>query len=126
MMIFPMTEDEKNLIRQRLVEERDQVVASIRDHSGERVDPETVPGDPADRGDLEVQRALDHRVVLDESHLIHKIDFALQRLEEGIYGTCEDCGASIPKERLLAKPSVSRCRSCQQAKEDHSEVESIH
>jgi DnaK suppressor protein len=122
----PMTADDKNRIRDLLRDERAKLVADVRAHLGDRLAAEDVPGDPGDRSDLELNRALEHRIALDEAHLIQKIDLALQRLEEGTYGLCEDCGVPIPLERLLAKPSVSRCRSCQQAKEDHSNVESIH
>jgi len=121
-----MTSEDQDRIREMLRQERDKLIADMRGHLGERFSGEEIPSDAGDRGELEVHRALDHRIALDEAHLVQKIDLALQRLEEGTYGLCEECGARIPVERLLAKPSVSRCRSCQQAKEDHSNVESIH
>ena len=46
-----------------------------------------------------------HRSLLDIEH-------ALQRVEEGTYGTCEVCGAAIPLERLEALPASSRCVGC--------------
>ena len=39
---------------------------------------------------------------------------ALRRLDEGTYGTCVDCGAPLPDERLEARPEAARCVSCQQ------------
>jgi len=41
------------------------------------------------------------------------IDRALEKLEEGTYGTCDDCGRSIAPERLEALPWATRCVSCQ-------------
>ncbi len=38
---------------------------------------------------------------------------ALQRLADGSYGACIDCGEPIGFERLLAHPTASRCLSCQ-------------
>lgn len=40
---------------------------------------------------------------------LREIDLALQRLAEGNYGVCIDCGEQIPPERLEANPSAVRC-----------------
>lgn len=40
---------------------------------------------------------------------VEQIDAALQRLEAGVFGICIDCGANIPKERLMALPMALRC-----------------
>ena len=37
---------------------------------------------------------------------------ALQRIEEGEFGYCEDCGEEIARKRLEFDPSVLRCISC--------------
>lgn len=38
-----------------------------------------------------------------------KIDHALDRMDEGTYGTCEVCGNAIDEERLRAYPLATRC-----------------
>jgi DnaK suppressor protein len=38
---------------------------------------------------------------------------ALQRLDEGRYGDCADCGQPIPLARLRVQPAASRCAACQ-------------
>jgi DnaK suppressor protein len=38
---------------------------------------------------------------------------ARQRLDEGNYGFCVDCGEPIDERRLLALPETSRCKTCQ-------------
>ena len=38
---------------------------------------------------------------------------ALQRLDQGSYGRCADCGEAIAVERLYAQPSAKRCTACQ-------------
>jgi DnaK suppressor protein len=121
-----MTETQTAELKNRLLAEREAFSRNLQEHRGDRIALDAPARDAADRGDSEIERALEHRLALDDAHLIQKIDFALQRIEEGSYGTCEVCGAEIPIERLLAKPSVSTCRFCQQAKEDHSHVESNH
>ena len=57
------------------------------------------------------------QIVADDRNLLEKIDLALQRVEEGTYGTCEACGGEIPVARLTAKPSVSLCVPCQEKKD---------
>lgn len=42
---------------------------------------------------------------------------ALSRLDEGTYGRCVSCGATIPAERLEARPEAERCVRCQAAAE---------
>ena len=45
------------------------------------------------------------------------IDAALERLAQGLYGQCQDCGVTIPEARLNAYPMALRCVSCQSAAE---------
>ena len=43
-----------------------------------------------------------------------QLDEALRRLDEGTYGICEDCEASISPARLRALPFARRCVACQE------------
>lgn len=45
------------------------------------------------------------------------IEAALQRIAEGTYGRCLDCGASIPSARLEARPQSVLCLDCQRVSE---------
>jgi DnaK suppressor protein len=40
------------------------------------------------------------------------VDTALQRMDEGGYGVCVDCGTEIPEARLEARPLSIRCVAC--------------
>ena len=44
-----------------------------------------------------------------ERRILHEIDDALQRVEEGVYGICEGTGQPIPKARLEAQPWARYC-----------------
>lgn len=44
---------------------------------------------------------------------LNAVNDALQRIREGIYGVCVDCGVVIPEERLSVILFASRCCSCQ-------------
>lgn len=45
------------------------------------------------------------------------IDAALERITQGGYGQCIDCGVAIPEARLHAYPMALRCFACQTAAE---------
>lgn len=48
---------------------------------------------------------------------ISAIERTLQRIEDGSYGTCLQCGVDIPPARLKAQPLAARCVPCQSARE---------
>ncbi len=43
---------------------------------------------------------------------LRRIDAALQRLADGEYGACVECGEDIPAKRLGVDPTVVRCVDC--------------
>lgn len=49
----------------------------------------------------------------DFQNLLGQIDAALERMEDGTYGTCLRCGKAIGEERLEAFPYVAYCIECQ-------------
>ena len=58
----------------------------------------------ADRADAVLALAMSQRTEVVE---------ALQRIQDGSYGKCADCGKPIPEGRLEARPEASRCVACQ-------------
>ena len=45
------------------------------------------------------------------------MDEALERIEDGSYAVCEECGSNISIKRLLARPMAEKCISCKEAEE---------
>lgn len=43
---------------------------------------------------------------------LEEIDSALARIREGTFGSCEECGSVIPKQRLKAIPYTPYCVEC--------------
>ena len=66
--------------------------------------------------------ARDLELALDahDSAEIALVNAALQRIEDGSYGLCVDCGAHIAEARLRAAPEASRCIHCQEKLEKAS------
>jgi RNA polymerase-binding transcription factor DksA len=48
---------------------------------------------------------------------LRRIDAAMERIEEGRYGTCATCGVAIAPRRLQALPWAVRCAGCEEARE---------
>jgi DnaK suppressor protein len=56
----------------------------------------------------------DESILQNQRHLLAAIEEALNRLREGTYGLCIDCGQPIPEKRLEAIPWAVRDRVCQE------------
>lgn len=76
--------------------------------------------DPADRATAESDRAFTLRIRDRERKLIKKVKEALQRIEDGTYGLCEECGEEISLSRLKARPVTRLCINCK-AKQEQDE-----
>ncbi len=68
--------------------------------------------DPTDRASLESDRNFLLRIKDRERKLIQKVMEALQRIEDGTFGTCELCGKPISEKRLIARPVTTLCIQC--------------
>lgn len=74
--------------------------------------------DPSDRATLESSRYRELRIREREGNLINKIQSALQRIEDGSFGTCEICGRPISEARLRARPVTTLCIDCKAEQEE--------
>src|SRR4030042_5592760 len=68
--------------------------------------------DPTDRASLETDRNFTLRIRDRERKLIRKIREAMERIEDGTYGSCEICGGEINEKRLIARPVTTMCIDC--------------
>lgn len=111
------TKKELDELRQRLVAERAELQeqlttieetsfsASQSDLSGEvSFDEEN-----ADAGTFTFERERDLSIENNVRDLLGKIDRALARMDDGVYGICSRCGKPIEKARLKALPYVDLC-----------------
>ncbi|WP_169125744.1 RNA polymerase-binding protein DksA [Aromatoleum evansii] len=63
--------------------------------------------DEADRATQEEEQVLEQRIRDRELKLLHKVEAALRRIEDGSYGYCEVSGEPIGVGRLLARPTAT-------------------
>ena len=112
-----MNKKELDFFRELLAEKRVELM-----HEAERAvdgmsgDKENMP-DPTDRASLESNRNFMLRIRDRERKLVTKIDEALQRIEDGTYGICEECEEPIGVERMKARPVTTLCIDCKNAQE---------
>ena len=98
--------DWKNL----LMKEADKTVEHMKNDS-------TKLSDPNDAATQEEEFRLELRTRDRERKLIIKIDQALQRVDDGAYGYCEDTGEPIGIKRLEARPIATLCIEAQERHE---------
>jgi RNA polymerase-binding transcription factor len=79
--------------------------------------------DPEDLGRSSWEQELDLVLIEMKAETCRRIDEALQRLDDGTYGLCEDCDDPIPDARLHALPFATLCRPCQESREAPPETE---
>jgi DnaK suppressor protein len=74
--------------------------------------------DPTDRATQESDRSFELRIRDRERKLINKIKDALDRIESGSFGVCEDCGEEIGEARLKVRPVTTQCINCKMEAEE--------
>lgn len=102
----------RNLLKQRIAELRFEAGKTV-----ETMDEDGNFPDPTDRASMESNRNSMLRMRDRERKLIFKIQEALQRLENGEYGVCEECGEDIAIDRLKARPVTTLCIDCKSSQE---------
>jgi DnaK suppressor protein len=78
---------------------------------------EESPSDPIDQASNQLERDFLLRLRDRESKLILKIKEALERIENGTFGVCEECGEEISLKRLRARPMATLCIHCKHEQE---------
>ncbi len=96
--------------KRELMEEVDRTVHHMQDEAA------NFP-DPSDRATQESEFGLELRTRDRERKLLRKIDAALNRIDEGTYGYCEETGEEIGLKRLEARPVATLCLEAQERRE---------
>ena len=78
--------------------------------------------DPNDRASLESDRNFELRIRDRERKLIMKMQEAIKRIDDGIFGICEVCGGQISEKRLIARPVTTLCIDCKTKQEKQEKL----
>jgi DnaK suppressor protein len=83
-------------------------VALNKDHSKTT----SMPTDMAELGSGNFDQELTLSLLGSENNALDQIEAAIERIEDGGFGQCEECGVKIPKARLKAVPYATFCVEC--------------
>ncbi len=111
-----MNEDQLAFFKYRLQRMEQELLANAGETTEHLRETVIVP-DPADRATIEEEHALELRTRDRERKLLKKVQAALQRIESGEYGYCEETGDPIGIPRLLARPTATLSLEAQQRRE---------
>ena len=110
--------------RDMLMQEQSRVSAAIdhlhENNSGsleDETEEETYDNHLADSATATLNREIDYTLEEHAEHVLKAINEALQRIEDGSFGTCGRCGKPIAEERLEAIPYANRCIDCKRLEE---------
>ena len=103
----------------RFRREADLAAESLREDVVKPGELTSLPTHPADQdvAGLDVEIA----IAQNEGLLLEQVQAAIQRIEAGTYGVCQECGKPIDEARLKAIPYAGHCINC--ARGDRDEID---
>ena len=81
--------------------------------------------DDVETSESDIQDEIEFALIQMKAETLHRINEALERLEEGTYGRCFECGEEIEPRRLRALPFAVRCKDCEEAREVAAQRERV-
>jgi len=105
-------------MKQKIMSDVEQTLDDMTSQNG------NIP-DPNDRATVESDRNFELRIRGRERKLMNKIDQALDRIEGGTYGICDQCGEEIAMKRLEARPVATYCINCKTKQEQREKAQGL-
>ena len=118
-----MNAKQREYFRQRLSQWRGELLRETSQTLQNLQEDSLQAPDIADRASAETDRAVELRTRDRERKLVQKIDEALNRIEKGQFGYCEETGEPIGLRRLEARPIATLSL---EAQEQHERMERVH
>ena len=112
-------------IRKILLEEKEKIGVEIKSKQINLSGIERDVGDEVDNSMVEQERELNLLLQDREKQHLEAIEEALQRIETGEYGFCDECGDQIDQKRLMVMPLAQLCITCQQNEERLGNINSF-
>ena len=108
---------QREYFRQKLLGWKEELMRETSETLMHLQEESLAEADITDRATLETDRSLELRTRDRERKLISKIEEALQRIEEGTYGFCEETNEPISLKRLEARPIATLSLEAQERHE---------
>jgi len=117
-----MNERQREYFRQKLLDWKEEILKEAKETLQHLQDENQNHPDLADRASSETDRAIELRARDRQRKLIAKIDEALQRIDDGTYGYCEETGEPISLKRLEARPIATLSVEAQERHERRERI----
>jgi DnaK suppressor protein len=109
-----LTNGQLEQLRKKLLDRQRVLVDEVRDKREQAAaegndEPLGGVGDAGDESVLRMNTDLDITEAGRDVEELRDIDGALRRMDDGSYGTCDECGQDIGFPRLEAQPTATRC-----------------
>ena len=117
-----MNERQRDYFRKKLLAWRENILREAKETLAHLQDENQNHPDLADRASSETERSIELRARDRQRKLIAKIDAALQRIDDGTYGYCEETGEPISIKRLEARPIATLSVEAQERHERRERV----
>ena len=117
-----MNPRQRAYFRSKLVAWKNEILREARETLDHLAEESANHPDLADRASSETDRAIELRARDRQRKLISKIDAAMQRIDDGTYGYCEETGEPISLKRLDARPIATLSIEAQERHERREKV----
>ncbi len=105
-----LTEQQLKEFHAVLTEMRSDMIETIRSELADEESPFNVSGDMADKAEAVTYVSVNEELTSGQKNTLDKIDRAIRRIEDGIFGKCSVCGKPIELDRLTAIPYAETCK----------------
>ncbi len=121
-----MNKQELEKFKKRLLKDRKRILSDINGLENDTLNREgryssnngaQYASHIADTADQDYTRSFNLNLASNERRILREIDEALDKIDAGTIGVCENCEGRIPLKRLRAKPSARYCLKCVQEME---------
>lgn len=118
-----LTPREKKIreIKKNLVAQKKTLLAGALEALNELPGPTVFP-DLGDQATAEIDRNFMLRLRGRERKLLKKIEEAMERIDQGVFGICDKCGLDIDIRRLEARPVTTMCIECKVLQEEEEKL----
>jgi len=108
-------------IRKKLIAQKKALLAGALEALNE-LPGQTVFPDLGDQATAEIDRNCMLRLKGRERKLLKKIEEAIERIQQGVFGICDKCGLEINIKRLEARPVTTMCIECKTLQEEEEKM----
>ncbi len=111
-------------MRSALVAQRERLLNVVKSTRAQMAEKNNALPDVSDQAAEGYGDELAVGLIAIEAAQLEDIEAAIERIDNGTYGVCEDTGRAIPKKRLEVLPFVRRCLEAEQAREHRARTQS--